>query len=79
MKNHKLIAEFEDLKDYVFELEEWLKLRMQVLTGDVNKLMKAYLDNMIRMREDHDTIRLYLQQDKNFQKWSSKQILKERQ
>ncbi len=73
------MKDIKDLRDYVFELEEWLKLRMQVLTGDVNKLMTAYLDNMIRMKEDHDTIRRYLQQDKNFQKWSSKQILKERQ
>jgi len=73
------MKDIKDLTDYVFELEEWLKLRMQVLTGDVNRLRKAYLDNMIRMTEDHDTIRLYLQQDKNFQKWSSKQVLKERQ
>ena len=72
------MKDIKDLTDYVFELEEWLKLRMQVLTGDVNRLRKAYLDNMIRMREDHDTIRLYLHQDKDFNKWASKQILKER-
>ena len=77
-KDISIMKDIVDLTSYVFELEEWLKLRMGTLTSDVNRLSQAHRKIMTRMKEDHDTIRLYLQQNKDFRKWAAKQTLETR-
>ncbi len=72
------MKDIEDLTGYVYELEEYIKNNLTIIRIDLNKVMKAYLDCWQKTSEDHDMIRSYLKQNKDFQKWTATQVLKAR-
>ena len=77
-KNYKLIAEFEDLKDYVFDTRETLRDSMSIMRTDLNKIKDGYLNTILQLKEEMKVVKSYLKQTKDFQKWAVKQTLKEK-
>ena len=77
-KNYKLIAEFEDLKDYVFDTRESLRDSMSMMRTDLNKIKDGYLNTILQLKEEMKVVKEYLKQTKDFQKWAVKQTLKEK-
>ena len=78
VKDNKLIAEFEDLKEYVFDTRESLRDSMSLIRSDLNRIKNGYLDTIIKLKEEMDVVKSYLKQTKDFQKWAVKQTLKEK-
>ena len=77
-KNYKLIAEFEDLKDYVFDTRESLRDSMALIRSDLNRIKDGYLNTILQLKEEMRVVKEYLKQTKDFQKWAVKQTLKEK-
>ena len=77
-KDISVMKDIEDLTGYVYELEEYIKNNLTIIRIDLNKVIKAYLDCWQKTSEDHEMIRSYLKQNKDFQKWTATQVLKQR-
>tara|TARA_R100000458_G_scaffold11194_1_gene8934 strand:+ start:11710 stop:11967 length:258 start_codon:yes stop_codon:yes gene_type:complete len=61
--------------DYLHDRYHMLADRVGHIRMDLNKIMSEYLDIMLKLKEDHDIMRQYLQQDRGFQKWTAKMAL----